>query len=337
MATAVGDSTNPHDAGPAGAVQIPIPPDFDFAWALRFFSTRIVPSLEDISRDGGDITYSRALWPAALGGPAPHSKTGEPVALAIRFVKPVPGADAPGAETRLIAWSAPALPPAVLRAAVTRLFDLDADLGAFRTHVASDPVLGPLVRRHPPGIRLPQLLDPFEGLLRAILGQQVSVVAATTMAERLVRLLGTPAPVIGGAPAGIRLAFPRPSDVAAAGLDRLRSIGLTRAKAATLLAAADAVHAGALDLAGLRHAPPETVHAALTALPGIGPWTASYVHLRALGNRDAFPAADLGVLKALAALGVPRAGVPAVAERWRPWRGYATLHLWQSLMSGGDS
>ena len=88
---------------------------------------------------------------------------------------------------------------------------------------------------------------------------------------------------------------------------------------------------GALDLEGLRHASADDAQAALEALPGIGPWTASYVRMRALGDRDAFPGADLGVIKALAAAGVERRGIVTAAEAWRPWRGYATLHLWASL------
>ena len=81
----------------------------------------------------------------------------------------------------------------------------------------------------------------------------------------------------------------------------------------------------------LRALPPDEAQRALDALPGVGPWTASYVRMRALGDRDAFPAADLGVIKAMAAAGVDRRAIAGVAERWRPWRGYATLHLWASL------
>jgi 3-methyladenine DNA glycosylase/8-oxoguanine DNA glycosylase len=88
---------------------------------------------------------------------------------------------------------------------------------------------------------------------------------------------------------------------------------------------------GALDLNRLRSVPGDEAQAALEELPGVGPWTASYVRMRALGDRDAFPSADLGVIKALEAAGVARRSIVDVAERWRPWRGYATLHLWASL------
>ena len=90
-----------------------------------------------------------------------------------------------------------------------------------------------------------------------------------------------------------------------------------------------------MDLERLRHVPADEAQAALEDLPGIGPWTASYVRMRALGDRDAFPGADLGVIKALDAVGVARRSIAETAERWRPWRGYATLHLWASLHTAG--
>jgi len=98
-----------------------------------------------------------------------------------------------------------------------------------------------------------------------------------------------------------------------------------------LAGAAQRIAEGALDLERLRAVPADEAQAALEELPGIGPWTASYVRMRALGDRDAFPGADLGVIKALAAAGVERRAIFDVAEAWRPWRGYATIHLWASL------
>jgi 3-methyladenine DNA glycosylase/8-oxoguanine DNA glycosylase len=136
---------------------------------------------------------------------------------------------------------------------------------------------------------------------------------------------------VRGARATGFLAFPTPADVADAGADRLRELGLTRVRAATLAGVAARIAGGGLDLEALRHAPAADAQSALEDLPGIGPWTASYVRMRALGDRDAFPAADLGVIKALDAAGVGRREIVDVAERWRPWRGYATLHLWASL------
>lgn len=298
---------------------LPLPRDFDFPWTMGFLALRTVPSLERVAAD----SYQRVVW---LDG----TRARRPVLLCIEREAVVRGQ--PG-SARLRIRATPAMPRAKLAPAVITMFDLDVDLARFRAQNRRDPVLGPLLRSNPRGLRLPQLLDPFEGLVRAILGQQVSVAAASTMTDRLVRLLPTPAPSLEGSPfsAAPGFAFPPAESVAEAGRSRLASIGLTRAKAATLHSAAMAVASGHLSLSRLRTLPAEEVDAALCELPGIGPWTAAYLRMRALGDRDAFPATDLGVLKALAARGVTPAGVVKLAERWRPWRAYATLHLWHSL------
>ncbi len=213
------------------------------------------------------------------------------------------------------------------------MFDLDGDLETFIAHVRRDKLLGPLVKRRP-HVRLPRLIDPFEGLVRAMLGQQVTVRAASTMTDRFTRQFGTPIGTGDDAKepgADALYAFPRPEAIAAAGADALRGIGLTRAKATAIARLAETLASGRLDCARLADLPSDDVQAALVALPGIGPWTASYVRMRVLGDRDAFPAADLGVIKALEALGIARADQVATAERWRPWRAYAVLHLWESL------
>ena len=207
------------------------------------------------------------------------------------------------------------------------MFDLDGDLEAFITHVRRDRLLGPLVKRRP-HVRLPRLIDPFEGLVRAMLGQQVTVRAASTMTDRFTRQFGTS---ITPEATDALYSFPRPEAIAAAGADALRAIGLTRAKATAIARLAETLASGRLDCARLAELPSDDVQAALVALPGIGPWTASYVRMRVLGDRDAFPAADLGVIKAFEALGIARADQVATAERWRPWRAYAVLHLWESL------
>ncbi|HWM94051.1 MAG TPA: DNA-3-methyladenine glycosylase [Thermoanaerobaculia bacterium] len=276
------------------------PTDFDFVWTLGFLAARVVHSLEGIE----DGEYRRSL-----------RVDGQPVTLAVRF--------RPG---ELTVRSSPGLAPGALRRLVTRMFDLDVDLAAFHALASGDPLLRDLVATRP-WIRLPQYLDPFEGTVRAILGQQVSLAAASTMVDRLVRRVGDPAP----APF---LAFPLPESVAALGPQGLIELGLTRAKAASLHGLALAAMDGTLDWDRLRTAPAEQAEAELDAFPGIGPWTASYVRMRTLGDRDAFPAADLGVIKALRAL-LPEPPTPAriaaLAESWRPWRAYATLHLWHSL------
>ena len=297
------------------SIQVALPPGFDFHWVLGFLAARTVASLESV----GDYEYHRSV-----------RLDGRPVVLALKAER-----TGPPRATRvrvLEVSSRPVLPPDVVTAAVTRMLDLDADLAAFRSIARRDPVLASVVRGRS-GIRLPQLLDPFEGLARAILGQQVSVAGASTITDRLVRLFSRPVP---GAGRREFLSFPTAADVADAGVDRLRGLGLPRSRAATLATAARHIADGALDLHALRDLPSEEAQSALTSLPGIGPWTASYVRMRALGDRDAFPAADLGVIKALEAAGVARRAIETVAERWRPWRGYATLHLWASLRGTRD-
>jgi len=290
-------------------VEIPLPAGFDFDWVLSFLAARTVSALETV----GDGVYHRSV-----------RLDSRPVALTLEAFP----ADRPNGSrrvTRALAVTArPGLSDDEVRSAVRRMLDLDADLEQFRKLAYRDPILRHIVRRRP-GIRLPQLLDPFEGITRAILGQQVSVAGASTITDRLVRLFARPVP--GALQSGF-FAFPTANDVADAGADRLRALGLTRARATTLAGVAGSIADGALNLAALRELSADDAQAALEELPGIGPWTASYVRMRALGDRDAFPGADLGVIKALEAAGVARRSVFDVAERWRPWRAYATLHLW---------
>jgi AraC family transcriptional regulator, regulatory protein of adaptative response / DNA-3-methyladenine glycosylase II len=214
-----------------------------------------------------------------------------------------------------------------LAAAVQRcrcLLDLDADPAAVAAVLGADPLLAPLVRQRP-GLRVPGHVDGFELAVRAVLGQQVTVKGARTLAERLVRKLGTPL----AAPDG-PLTHLFPSAEAVAG-DDLSGVGLTGPRARALRALAGAVADGAVTLDP--GADPAETRRALLALPGIGPWTAEYVALRALGDPDAIPLTDLGLRQALRSLGAPQGAkaLAALAEGWRPWRSYATLHLWAHL------
>jgi 3-methyladenine DNA glycosylase/8-oxoguanine DNA glycosylase len=287
-------------------ITITLPVDVDVPWTLRYLVVRTVDALERV--DG--THYVRSVR---------DHVTGEYLLLDLAY-------DANA--NAILARTLPARAATEIRALVERSFDLGTDLAPFRALAKRDAMLKPLLKARP-ALRLPQLLDPFEGLIRAVLGQQVSVVGASTMTDRLVRAFGVPlAPVEGTAPF---IGFPAPQTLADAGADTLRTIGLTNAKAATLHGVSVAVATGALDLIALRSAPTEHAEATLIALPGIGPWTAHYVRMRALGDRDAFPAADLGVLKAMATAGIAKRDIESRAEAWRPWRAYATLHLWESL------
>jgi AraC family transcriptional regulator of adaptative response / DNA-3-methyladenine glycosylase II len=195
-----------------------------------------------------------------------------------------------------------------------RLLDADADLLAVAEVLGDDPLLAPLVEAAP-WRRVPGHVDGFELAVRAILGQQVSVAAARTNAARLVERYGEPLAEPTGS---LTHRWPAP------GALRDAEIPGPRTRAAAIRALAAAVDDGGLDLS------PGADAAALLELPGVGPWTASYVAMRALGDRDAFLPTDLGVRRGLEALGAP--GDPRsaqrLAERWHPFRSYAVQHLW---------
>lgn len=208
-----------------------------------------------------------------------------------------------------------------------RLFDLDADPAAIDTVLSEDPALAPLVAARP-GVRVPGLADLHEALVRAIIGQQISVAAARTVTARLASLVGE-ALVLPDPAGSITHHFPQ-----AAALARLEaaSLPMPRSRGRALVAAATALALGhlplqveAVDLPAARQQ--------LLALTGVGPWTADYVLLRAGGDRDVFLAGDLAIRSALTRLALPSdaRGAAAHAARWSPWRSYATLHLWHSL------
>ncbi len=203
-----------------------------------------------------------------------------------------------------------------------RLVGLDQDPAAVH-HLRDDPTLGPLVRARP-GRRVPGAWDPFEVGVRAVLGQQVTVAGARTLATRLVERLGAPVPGLGDL--GLTHLFPTAAAMADGDLSGL---GLTGARAATLRTLAAAVADGVLRLDG--SLPLDRLTGDLIALPGLGDWTAQYVALR-LGEADAFPAGDLGLRKA-AGSGTPIAAAELArrAEAWRPWRALAATHLWGAL------
>jgi len=197
-----------------------------------------------------------------------------------------------------------------------RLLDLDADPAAVAGHLSEDPLLAPLVRRRP-GLRVPGCVDGFELAVRAVVGQQVSVAGARTVLGRLVAEYGEPIPEQGF----LTHRFPAPDALAAAEPARLP---FPRTRARALIELARLAHAGELRLdTGTE---PAEARALLTAIPGIGPWTADYVAMRALGDPDVFLPGDVGIRDALA-----RLGGPVDDARWRPWRSYAVMHLWRSL------
>lgn len=214
-----------------------------------------------------------------------------------------------------------------LQQPLRQLFDLDADPQAIAACLSADPMLTALVERSP-GLRLPGTLDGFELALRAILGQQISVKAATTLFRRVVERFGEP---IETPYPGLDRLTPTAGRIAALSQPDLLECGLTRRRADTVLALARAVCDQFLPLNG--SADPTKVRQRLMAIPGIGPWTTEYIAMRALGDPDALPASDLGLLKGTG-LQTPSA-LQAHGHQWRPWRAYAAFYLWQSLGQGG--
>jgi len=210
------------------------------------------------------------------------------------------------------------LPPALSR--VKALMDLSCN------PVEIAQALGGLGARHP-GMRVPGAFDGFEVAVRAILGQQISVAGARTLAGRFAEAFGDP---LETPFESLRTLFPTAGRVAEVSEQRIGRIGLPAARARTILALARAVAHGELVL--LPNADIEATLERLRALPGIGEWTAQYIAMRALAWPDAFPHTDYGVMKALKLTDPKR--VLAAAERWRPWRAYAVMHLWQSLAKG---
>ncbi len=262
-------------------------PPLHAAGLLGWLAARAVPGVEEVAAGA----YRRSL--RLPGGPGVVELT------------PADG------DVRCRAWLED---PRDLEAAVERCrraLDLDADPARVDAALARDPVLRPLVRAAP-GLRAPGHVDGPEPAVRVILGQQVSLAAAATLAGRLVADAAERLPTPVGR---VTHLFPGPGVLAAGALPMPGS----RARAVRALAAA--LRTGDLDLGP--GADRGAARAALLALPGVGPWTAEMVALRALGDRDAFPASDLGLRAALRALG-PRAD----PERWRPWRAYAAQHLW---------
>ena len=221
---------------------------------------------------------------------------------------------------------------AVLQSSVSRIrrmFDLETDREKINRQFARDPVLGPLVAARP-GLCVPGAWDTFELGVRAILGQQVSVKAARTLAGRLVQRFGEPLTDIMAS--GVSHRFPSPEQLA--GVD-ISKIGLPRKRAASISSLAEVF---ASDETGLEQAGDlDAIQKTLCRLPGVGPWTAQYMAMRALAEPDAFPSGDLGVLRALQSLGVncDLKTMQLMAENWRPFRASATLHLWTALAESG--
>ncbi|MGG2396141.1 DNA-3-methyladenine glycosylase family protein [Pseudomonas sp. SH1-B] len=285
---------------------LPYQPPLDWQQFHSHFVLRAIPGLESLSTN----SYSRGF-----------SIDGTPGWFR---VAPLPGQNA--LELRCRVSSPGHLDQ--LEQRVRRMFDLDSEPEIIARHLSGDALLAPLLLGNP-GLRLPVAFDPFEQAVRAIVGQQVTVKAAVTIVGRLVMRAGMP--IETPQELGISRLFPTPQALAEADLN---GIGMPGKRVQCLQYFAARIADGSL------HLNVEDGSAALIerlcALPGIGPWTAEYIALRAFGEADAFPASDLGLLKApiWGTEGIDARRLKARAEAWRPWRAYAAAHLWHNYSGG---
>lgn len=282
------------------ALSVRLPYRRPFAWrdVLGFYGLRAIPGVEEVDGD----TYRRVVRAGTTA--------------AVIEVRP----DVRDGYLQLTLAGVPAEHLFDVVRTARDVFDLDAPVGDIAAVLSADGRLAELLRAQP-GVRVPGAWDGFELAVRAILGQQISVKAATTIAGRIARRYGTPlAHPVGG----VTCLFPEAEQLRRA---RFNNMGLVTARAETLRRLASAVCAGDICFDPLQD--PQAFAASLTAVKGIGDWTAQYCLMRALKHPDALPATDLGLVKALEpGQRVPPAVLAARAEAWRPWRSYAAMLLW---------
>ena len=283
-------------------VRLPYRAPYDWPAMIAFLSARAIPGVEQVT----PRRYARTLIVEGMVGVVTVSPgAGDFLVAQIRFPK------------------VQVLPAVIAR--IRRVFDLTADPGLIGSHLSQDPVLAPLVAARP-GLRAPGAWDGFELAVRAILGQQITVTAARGLAAKLVAAYGETVEDPAAVALGLTRTFPTPDrlvgkDIAALGMPRSRGAALEAL--ARTVAADPAIFTPRASL--------ESAIAALKALPGVGEWTAQYIALRELREPDAFPQADIGLLRGMAdAAGVrpTPAELLVRAEAWRPWRAYAAQHLW---------
>ncbi|HEY3948383.1 AlkA N-terminal domain-containing protein [Phenylobacterium sp.] len=283
-------------------VKLPYKPPYDWAAIIGFLAARAIPGVETVTPK----RYARTLAiDGDVGVVTVSPGAGHFLVAEIRFPR------------------VQALPAAIAR--IRRVFDLTADPGLIGAHLSQDPALAPLVAARP-GLRAPGAWDGFELAVRAILGQQITVTAARGLAAKLTEAYGQRIDEPFAASLGLTRAFPAPErmvgqDIAALGMPKARGAALEAL--ARTVAADPAIFTPRADL--------DSAIAALKALPGVGEWTAQYIALRELREPDAFPQADIGLLRAMedeAGRRPTPAELLTRAAAWRPWRAYAAQHLW---------
>ncbi len=274
-------------------MRISVRAPFDVGWIVGFLAKRVIPEIESVR----DTTYFRCLE----GSSQPLAVTVTARSLTVAIPD----------ELRHEA--------ATLKGHVRRVFDLDADSAAIDAHLGAQPQLREAVRRSP-GLRVPGAFDGFELAVRAILGQQVSVARATNLARMVVRRYGETA--------NGRYIFPSPDCLAR---QKPAEIGMPGRRGEAIRLLAEKVARG--DLAVSQAMPPNDLRKALTDIPGIGPWTAQYIAMRAGRDADAFPDSDWVILKQL---GTTPAGARKLAQAWRPYRAYAVMYIWSTAVAARE-
>jgi AraC family transcriptional regulator of adaptative response / DNA-3-methyladenine glycosylase II len=288
------------DAAGTSTLQLSYRPPFDWEGILKFLAARMIREVEFVTAE----SYARTVRLGKHPGWIHVTHAPEKRSLLVEFTHTL----------------SPALPALLGR--LRNLFDLAARPDLIAAHLMQDPVLRKSVATNP-GLRVPGAFDGFEMAIRAILGQQITVKAATTIATRFAEAFGekitTPFPELARlSPLAERVARTRADDIA--------KLGIVSTRAASIVALARAFESGALKLdAG---ASPEADIEKLVTLPGIGPWTAHYIAMRASRWPDAFPTGDVGVCRNLG--GVSAKQADEMSQAWRPWRSYAAMHLWNN-------
>ena len=288
-------------------LQLSYRPPYDWNGVLTFLAARALKGVEWVTTDA----YARTVRFGSVRGWIRVTHASKKHALLLELTHGL----------------TPVLPALLCR--VRALFDLDARPDMIASHLAKDPRLARAVRVNP-GLRVPGAFNGFEMGLRAILGQQVTVKAATTIACRFVDALGDP---IATPDANLNRLTPVAARVANASVDDIAGLGIVAARARSIIALARAQRSDALRLDGGAHHDPDDSIRRLGELPGIGPWTAQYIAMRALGWPDAFPKEDIAVRNNLG--GVTPKEAEELSFAWRPWRSYAVMHIW-SMKSTND-
>jgi AraC family transcriptional regulator of adaptative response / DNA-3-methyladenine glycosylase II len=291
--------------GETSTLQLAYRPPYDWKSLLDFLAARALAGVEEVTA----TSYARTVRLGSARGWIRVTQSKKQHALLVEFAHTL----------------TPVLPALLGR--LRALFDLDARPDVIAKRLARDPRLTRAIRTNP-GLRVPGAFDGFEIGMRAIVGQQVTVKAATTMACRLVATFGEPTTTPFAA---LTRLTPVPARLATATVDDVARHGIVAARAGSIIALAKAHESGEVSLDVAPHHDPDESIRRLAALPGIGPWTAHYLAMRAMRWPDAFPKEDIAVRNGLG--GVTAKEAEALSESWRPWRSYAVMHIWKMSQS----